>query len=147
MPTSTKKSSSKAKKASKKSTAKKKSAVKKKSTATKSRKKTTKKKVAKKSTATKSNARSPKALVCADGKECFWTTDGQILKDLIELRDALKSMDEKVFAAHVNRERNDFAEWVEQVLKDAECAAALRKSRKPRTARTVVVRHLKFYNV
>jgi len=146
MPTSTKKSSPKAKKVSKKSTAKKKSAVKKKSTAKKSVKKTTKK-AAKKSTATKSNARSPKALVCADGKECFWTTDGQILKDLIELRDALKSMDEKIFAVHVNRERNDFAEWVEQVLQDAECAAALRKSRKPRTAQTVVVRHLKFYNV
>lgn len=88
-----------------------------------------------------------RVLVCADGQECFWTTDGQILKDLTELRDALTKMSEEVFSFHVTRERNDFADWVEQVLKDASCAAALRKSRKPKTARTVVVRHLKLYRL
>lgn len=95
----------------------------------------------------KKTAATGRALVCADTGECFWTTDGQVLKDLAELRDALKAMHDEVFRYHVTKEKNDFADWVEEVLADAECAAALRKARKPQTARTVVVRHLRSYNL
>lgn len=125
--------------------AKKKTAAKKvvKKTANKAVKKTTKK-------ATKTSVAKPaagKVLVCAKDSECFWTTDGEILQDLTQLRDALGVMSDDVFTHHVTKEKNDFADWVEHVLYDGECAAALRKSRKPNTARTTVVKHLRYYNV
>lgn len=127
----------------KKTTAKK--AVKKtaKKVAKKATKKTTKKAV--KKTTKKSANKNAKVLVCANGKECFWTNDGQVLSDLRELSEALDSMAQEVFNYHVTKEKNDFADWVESVLSDAECASALRRSKKPSSARTIVVRHLKTY--
>lgn len=87
----------------------------------------------------------PKKLVYATDAESFWTHDGQILNSLAVLRDALPGMSKAVFAYHVTKDKNDFAEWVEQVLRDAACAADLRKAKTPASARTVIVRHLKLY--
>ncbi len=88
-----------------------------------------------------------RALVCAPGEKCFWTTDGQILEDLNQLQIAFGSMDEEVFLHHVTKEKNDFADWVEYVLEDAACASDLRRTKKPKSARTVVIRHLRSYNI
>lgn len=106
-----------------------------------SKKKTT---VAKK---VKSKPSTEKKLVQAKGVTAFWITDGTVLSNLIELRDAFQKMEKEVFSHHVNKDKNDFAEWVENVLNDADCASALRKSKTPTSSRTVVVRHLKVYKV
>lgn len=111
-------------------------------------KKTTKK--AAKKTTKKSSKKAPekmRALVCADGESCFWTTDGEVLENLEQLETAFGSMEDEVFLHHVTKEKNDFAQWVEDVLQDAACAADLRRSKKPGSARTVVKRHLRLYNV
>ena len=97
-------------------------------------------------TATKASSQKAKLLVCAPDDKCFWTTDGQILKNLDELQMAFGSMGEEVFLHHVNKEKNDFADWVEQVLEDSACARELRKSKQPTTAKAVVVKHLRTYN-
>lgn len=86
-------------------------------------------------------------MISAPSEQCFWTTDGRVLANLVELRDALKAMDEAVFAHHVTKGKNDFAEWIEHVLLDAELAASFRKSKKPNTAREVVVSRLRVYNI
>ena len=93
----------------------------------------------------KKSAQGPKVLICAGNDECFWTTDGRILADLRELEAALNVMAEEVFSYHVSKEKNDFADWVENVLSDPACATDLRRSRKPNTAHRVVTRHLKLY--
>jgi hypothetical protein len=138
------------KKATKKAPAKK--AAKK--VAKKAVKKTTKKatkKVAKKAvkkTAKKTaSKKAKKDLVYADNMQSFWVNDGQILNSLLALRDALTEMEKDVYEYHATGWQNDFAQWVDVVLSDAKCAADLRKARTPKSARTVVVRHLKFYAV
>lgn len=88
-----------------------------------------------------------RALVCADPEHCFWTTDGNVLEDLNQLQLAFGSMDDEVFLHHVTKEKNDFADWVEHILEDQECAHALRSSKKPRSSRTAVVRVLRNYNL
>jgi hypothetical protein len=120
----------------------------------KATKKVAKKKIkkrvsSKKKTAAKKGGRKAKskALVCVDGEHCFWTTDGQILASLIDLEASLEKMRDKVFNYHVTKEKNDFAEWVESALGDRELADALRRSKKASTARTVVVRRLKIYDL
>lgn len=111
-------------------------------------KKTPKKasKKVKKKASKKTPKKKVRALVCAPGKKCFWTTDGTVLENLNDLQIAFGSMDDEVFLHHVSKDKNDFAQWVEEVLQDAACASDLRSSKKASTARAVVVRHLRFYN-
>ncbi len=103
-------------------------------------------------TATKATVPKPKraakamksaGLICAPDDQCFWTTDGQILKSLEDLVFAFGSMDETVFVYHANEHKNDFAEWVEHVLADAACAEDLRKTTSKKRAHTVAKKHLK----
>ncbi len=98
-----------------------------------------------KSTAKKTTTKGKRELTCAPGEQCFWVTDGRVLTNLVELRDALASMTEDVFMYHVTKERNDFADWIEYVLQDADLASSFRKSKKPNTARDVVVSRLRIY--
>jgi len=93
---------------------------------------------------TKSSAKG-KRLVVASGAHCFWTEDGQILKDLKDLEVAFNKMSTKTFSHHVTKEKNDFAAWVDYVLKDSVCATDLRKAKKASTAKTAVTKHLKSY--
>lgn len=127
----------------KKATAKK--AAAKKTVARKSAVKKTAKKAAKK-TATKKTKNTPPPLTVAKSGETFWTTNGEIIATLLELKEALGRMPEEVFSYHVTKDKNDFAQWVETVLQDKECAAALRRARKKSSAHTVVVRFLKRYS-
>ncbi len=107
----------------------------------------TKKASPKKSTAKKSTKAAKRALVCANGEQCFWTTDGTIISNLVELRDTLLNMSDDVFAYHANAERNDFADWIDAVLGDSELGKSIRASKKPKSAHTVVVRRLKLYDI
>ncbi|MEK6947451.1 MAG: hypothetical protein AABX32_07635 [Nanoarchaeota archaeon] len=50
-------------------------------------------------------------------EEYFGLSNGRILKNLNELLNALKSMDEETFKFHVNQEKNDFGNWIEDVFK------------------------------
>jgi len=104
------------------------------------------KKIPTKKTTTKATSKKQvRALVCAPGKHCFWTKDGQVLEDLNQLQIAFGSMDDEVFLHHVTKGKNDFADWVEHVLLDSECALGLRKSRKASSSRTVVIKCLRGY--
>lgn len=88
-----------------------------------------------------------RAMVCAIDGECFWARDGQILQDLSQLQLAFGSMDDEIFLHHVTDGKNDFADWVEHVLEDRECAEALRKAKKRTQAEKAVALHLRKYSV
>ena len=88
-----------------------------------------------------------KALVCAADGECFWTRDGRILQNLEDLHMAFGSMDEEVFLHHVNKEKNDFADWVEHILDDLDCSIELRKSKELAKAHKILQSHLQKYSV
>lgn len=86
-----------------------------------------------------------KDLVYATDQQSFWTVDGDILNSLAALADSLDRMEKDVYIFHSSGEQNDFSVWVESVLCDDVCAAALRKAKTSQRAHAVVVRHLKFY--
>lgn len=86
-------------------------------------------------------------LVYADNSESFWLSDGQILNNLVALKDALSTMNASVYAHHATAGKNDFAQWVEEVLGDASCAKSLRSAKTPASAKTAVVKHLKNYSI
>ena len=103
------------------------------------------KKPAVKTTDRKTTKKTAPTLIVAKGEYCFWTKDGQILKDLRDLEAAFKKMSPDVYSHHVTKDKNDFASWVESVLKDKNCSLDLRKAKKANTAKTVVTKHLKNY--
>ena len=55
----------------------------------------------------------------------FWCHDGSIFRDMKELAEGLVKMLDEVFAYHVNPEKNDFSNWVRDVIKDEKLASDL----------------------
>ena len=84
-------------------------------------------------------------LVVASNYNSFWMNNGQILNTLTALEGALKNMDNAVYKYHTANGRHDFANWVEDVLHDLECANALRKAKTAKSAYTVVVKYTALY--
>ena len=93
-----------------------------------------------------STAPTKKTLTVASSHNSFWMNDGQILNTLVALAGALREMKAAVYKYHTNNGRHDFANWVDDVLADAECASALRKCKTAKTAHAMVVKHLKGYS-
>ena len=87
----------------------------------------------------------PKQLINAYNEKCFWVKNGPVLSNLTDLLRAFSCMTEIQFAHHVTKEKNDFAQWVEEVLLDKECARLLQKAGSPQKASAVVEKCLKEY--
>lgn len=80
-----------------------------------------------------------KNLVLDCGEECsFRLADGRTIRSLRELNNRLNDMEENTFNHHVNVERNDFAAWVKDVLKDEKLAEDLSKT-KDRTVTKLII--------
>ncbi len=98
-----------------------------------------------KKTATKK--RGKKVLVIAVGDRCFRVNYGSALRDLLELRDTLRDINEEQFNHHVNEIRNDFADWVGDVLEDKKTALHIIKTKTINSMLKVVEKALKDYQV
>ncbi len=66
-------------------------------------------------------------LISAKDKSCFWINNGPVLKNLKDLKESLLIMSKETFNYHVNKEKNDFAAWIKEVLKDNALANKLAK--------------------
>ncbi len=86
-------------------------------------------------------------LVIADQHQAFYLQQASALYSLIDLRDELEFMSPEEYGHHVSAKKNDFADWVEQVLDDPACAAALKRCKKPLSARRVVIKFLRNYRI
>lgn len=62
-------------------------------------------------------------------ENCFWVNNGPIVKNVEGLLGALKRMSDKTFGHHVNEAKNDFSNWVNEVIGDKSLATALKKAR------------------
>lgn len=91
------------------------------------------------------NKKGKKILVIAIGDSCFWVNYGPALRDLLELRNALHEISEDQFKHHVNAIRNDFAEWVGDVLKDKKTAVQIKKTKTVHAMKKAVEKALKDY--
>ena len=68
----------------------------------------------------------------------FWLLGGKRLKNIAELGRELRQMKPEIFSHHVNEHKNDFANWVENCIKDRQLAILLRTAQnKERMAATI----------
>jgi hypothetical protein len=58
----------------------------------------------------------------------FWCCDGRYLKNLPELKVALEQMTDETFRYHSNETKNDFSNWVKDVIGDDKLSRDLQKS-------------------
>lgn len=73
------------------------------------------------------------AIEAEEGKR-FWLQDGRVLKSVEELAEALEEMSQSVWEHHVTVQKNDFANWVEDVFGEKKIGLAIRASKDPKTA-------------
>lgn len=48
----------------------------------------------------------------------FWASNGSVLRNLGELEQALEHMDDGTYKCHANKEKNDFSNWIKDVVGD-----------------------------
>ncbi|MFH1399108.1 MAG: hypothetical protein ABIG95_03275 [Candidatus Woesearchaeota archaeon] len=76
-------------------------------------------------------------------EQCFFTNDGKVLSNLQELHEALKGMDEGTFRHHVNPNKNDFANWIRDVICKKALANKVAKTNSMAEMQEVLVASLK----
>ena len=70
----------------------------------------------------------------APPEQCFWVNNGQILRNVEELANALAQMSEETFHYHANKDKNDFSNWTNDVIGDKKLANDLLSSRNKESA-------------
>ena len=58
-------------------------------------------------------------------EQCFWLKDGGVLKNLEDLAHTFPNMSDETFKHHVNNGKNDFSNWVKDVIGDKKLAHEL----------------------
>jgi len=86
-------------------------------------------------------------LINTDDSSSFWVNGGGVLRNLKDLKDALVQMGEDTFKYHVNAEKNDFAAWVKEILKDEVLAGRILKSKTAKAAAKAIETRLKRYGI
>jgi hypothetical protein len=61
----------------------------------------------------------------------FYLNNGKKLKNIAELMESLKDMDQDLFSFHVNEQNNDFASWIRDVFGEKELARRISFARYP----------------
>ncbi|MFH1683246.1 MAG: hypothetical protein ABIA37_05620 [Candidatus Woesearchaeota archaeon] len=75
-------------------------------------------------------------------EHCFWLADGNSIKNLQELAEALLKMKQSTFDHHVNEQKNDFYKWVKDIYQNQKFAKKLLKSTDKIEMSTLITRRL-----
>jgi hypothetical protein len=78
-----------------------------------------------------------------DGKH-FWCHDGKLIKNLGELEKTLNDVNDETFHYHASEERNDFSNWVRDVVGDNKLANDLSRAKSRIQASKAVAQRISF---
>ncbi|MBU1198627.1 MAG: hypothetical protein KKF46_08065 [Nanoarchaeota archaeon] len=82
--------------------------------------------------------------ICKDAPEMnyFVLCNGQPVKNVKELADVMDEIEEHVFDHHVTSDKNDFANWIEDIFKDMELAQKLAGAKEKKHMQLVIYKHI-----
>lgn len=72
----------------------------------------------------------------------FVLLGGKRVKNVVELGREIKNMNHSVFAHHVTREKNDFANWIDACVKDTKLGTLVRMTKEQQRMAAIVERHI-----
>jgi len=72
----------------------------------------------------------------------FHAANGTVVKNILDLDMTIEHMGEETFKLHVSDVRNDFANWVREVIDDGELASELSKVRSRRETQVLILRRI-----
>jgi hypothetical protein len=87
-----------------------------------------------------------KFLAKAPEEHVFWSTDGRILRDMKDLKDALTAMSEQTFVYHSNDVKKDFSKWTRDILGDEKLAKDLEAAANREEAARIAAERLAYLN-
>ncbi len=58
----------------------------------------------------------------------FWLSDGREIRNVLQLSEDAKTMSNETYSFHANSRKNDFADWIRDIVKNEELAYNVRKS-------------------
>jgi hypothetical protein len=61
-------------------------------------------------------------------EQAFMCHDGKVFADMKELAEGLVAMSDETYAYHANVEKNDFCNWLRDVIKDEQLASDLARA-------------------
>ncbi len=67
----------------------------------------------------------------------FWLCDGRVIRNLKSLADALSDMKSSTYSYHANSMKNDFADWIRDIVKDQQLSEAVRKAGRSQAAELI----------
>ncbi|MBI4438896.1 hypothetical protein HY640_03110 [Candidatus Woesearchaeota archaeon] len=70
----------------------------------------------------------------------FWLSDGRIIKNAEELANAAATMTEDVYTYHANSQKNDFADWIRDIIQDQPLSYQIRKANSPQQMQKAIYR-------
>ncbi|MEI6614838.1 MAG: DUF5752 family protein, partial [Chrysiogenales bacterium] len=73
----------------------------------------------------------------------FFVCDGRTLKNLDELAHALAEISDDVFRYHVNEEKNDFANWIRDVMNKQKLADKLFKTADKEKTKQIIIEFIR----
>lgn len=73
----------------------------------------------------------------------FYLAEGGMLRNLEELHKAVDDMQEHVFKHHVNKDKNDFKNWIKEVVKDIKLASDISRTKKKETMSNKIKERIK----
>lgn len=59
----------------------------------------------------------------------FWANNGTTIRNVEQLAEAIKNMDEQTFKHHSNNEKTDFSNWLRDIVGDEKLATDLMKNK------------------
>jgi len=74
----------------------------------------------------------------------FWCHDGKLIKNFGELEKALNNMSDGTFHYHLGEGRNDFSNWIRDVVGDNKLASDLNKAKSRLQASKAVAQRISF---
>ena len=73
----------------------------------------------------------------------FYVHDGRILRNIHDLKSALENMPDETYAYHANEQKNDFSNWIKNIIGDEKLARDLRRAtNRTQAAKSVATREL-----
>lgn len=78
-----------------------------------------------------------------DPTNYFYVCNGSIIKNKEELLECLKKIEVQEFLHHVNKEKNDFSNWINDILDDKKLAQKIKKLKTRKSIEKAVAESIK----